>query len=106
MARFAAIDVGSNAMRLRIVEADRSTLSTPAASLVWREVASLRAPVRLGREVFLTGTLTNQGISSATEALRQFRETMDEHKVDQYRAVATSAVREADNADALVERAY
>jgi exopolyphosphatase/guanosine-5'-triphosphate,3'-diphosphate pyrophosphatase len=106
MARFAAIDVGSNAMRLRIVEADRGTLTTPAASLVWREITTLRAPVRLGREVFLTGTLTNQAISSATEALRQFREAMDESKVDQYRAVATSAVREADNAEALVERAY
>jgi exopolyphosphatase/guanosine-5'-triphosphate,3'-diphosphate pyrophosphatase len=106
MARFAAIDVGSNAMRLRIVEAERNLLTAPAASLAWREVATLRAPVRLGREVFLTGTLTNQAISSATEALRQFRETMDEHKVDQYRAVATSAVREADNAEALVERAY
>jgi exopolyphosphatase/guanosine-5'-triphosphate,3'-diphosphate pyrophosphatase len=106
MARFAAIDIGSNAMRLRIVEAERSNLTAPAASLGWREVLSIRAPVRLGREVFLTGTLTGQAISSATEALRQFREAMDEHKVEQYRAVATSAVREADNADVLVERAY
>lgn len=106
MPRFAAIDIGSNAMRLRIVEAERNNITTQAASLSWREVITLRAPVRLGREVFLTGTLTNQAISSATEALRQFRETMDEHKIDQFRAVATSAVREADNAEVLVERAY
>ena len=42
--RFAAIDVGSNALRLRIVEADGTT---PA----YREVLSMRAPVRLGREM-------------------------------------------------------
>jgi|GEM_PF-22232 len=105
MARFASIDIGSNAMRLRIVEADRASLAG-AASSSWRDLAVQRAPVRLGREVFLTGALTNQAISSATEALRQFREAMDEAKVDQYRAVATSAVREAENAEVLVERAY
>jgi exopolyphosphatase/guanosine-5'-triphosphate,3'-diphosphate pyrophosphatase len=105
MARFAAIDIGSNAMRLRVVEADRP----PAGPLVgssWREVNTLRASVRLGREVFLTGALTPAAISAATDALRQFREAMDEAKVDQYRAVATSAVREAENARDLVERAY
>ena len=105
MARFAAIDIGSNAMRLRIVEADRATLAGRDGG-GWRDVTSLRAPVRLGREVFLTGTLTGSAISSATEALTQFREAMDEARVDQYRAVATSAVREADNAEVLVERAY
>jgi exopolyphosphatase / guanosine-5'-triphosphate,3'-diphosphate pyrophosphatase len=106
MVRFAAVDIGSNAMRLRIVEADRNNPATTATSSGWRELLSLRAPVRLGREVFMTGSLTSPGISSATEALRQFRDAMDEAKVDHYRAVATSAVREADNAEVLVERAY
>ncbi|RYE90139.1 MAG: Ppx/GppA family phosphatase [Myxococcales bacterium] len=105
MPRFAAIDIGSNAMRLRIVEADRASLASPQGP-GWRDLTSQRAPVRLGREVFLTGTLTGAAISSATEALRQFREAMDEARVDHYRAVATSAVREADNAETLVERAY
>lgn len=105
MARFAAIDIGSNAMRLRIIEADRATV-TRGPGPTWRDLAALRAPVRLGREVFLTGVLTATAISSTTEALRQFRDAMDEAKVDQYRAVATSAVREAENADVLVERAY
>jgi exopolyphosphatase/guanosine-5'-triphosphate,3'-diphosphate pyrophosphatase len=106
MARFAAIDVGSNAMRLRIVEVERPT--SPTAALVFgqaREVTALRLPVRLGREVFLTGALTTQAVSSAAEALRQFREAMDVAQVDQYRAVATSAVREAKNGALFVERA-
>ena len=108
MSRFAAIDIGTNAMRLRIVEADRQSPSGPAppTSAAWKELCSLRAPVRLGQAVFLTGSLTQPAISSATEALRQFREAMDHAKVDQYRAVATSAVREAENGEVLVERAY
>jgi exopolyphosphatase/guanosine-5'-triphosphate,3'-diphosphate pyrophosphatase len=97
VARFGAIDVGSNAMRLVIVEAD-------SASAV-REVASLRMPVRLGRNVFVSGRLTPAAISAASEALRKFRALLDEHKVDRYRAVATSAVREAENGAVFVERA-
>jgi exopolyphosphatase / guanosine-5'-triphosphate,3'-diphosphate pyrophosphatase len=106
MARFAAIDVGSNAMRLRIVEVERPV--GPTSGLILgqsREVLTLRLPVRLGREVFLTGALTAQAVSSATDALRQFREAMDAAEVDQYRAVATSAVREAKNGALFVERA-
>lgn len=97
MARFAAIDVGSNALRLRIVEAD--------SAQVVRELASERAAVRLGRDVFLDGKLAPAALSSACEALRRFRELLDLHKVERYRAVATSAVREAENGGLLVERA-
>jgi exopolyphosphatase/guanosine-5'-triphosphate,3'-diphosphate pyrophosphatase len=109
MARFAAIDVGSNAMRLRIVEAERPKNDASQLDLVaftgWREIASQRAPVRLGSEVFLTGKLTHGSISAACAALKEFKNAMEEARVDAYRAVATSAVREASNALTLVERA-
>jgi exopolyphosphatase/guanosine-5'-triphosphate,3'-diphosphate pyrophosphatase len=112
MPRFAALDVGSNAMRLRIVEA-RSPSSSGRGQLPllpdkeggYREVLSLRSPVRLGSEVFVTGRLTAASIGQACEALREFREAMDRAKVDAYRATATSAVREAANGATLVERA-
>ena len=97
MPRFAAIDVGSNAMRLRVVEA----LSPDQV----REVAAERAPVRLGHDVFLTGRLAPAAALEAVDALKAFRDVMKEAGVDGYRAVATSAVREAQNADLLVERA-
>lgn len=90
-------------MRLRIVEAECNHPTTP--TLPWREVLTLRAPVRLGHEVFLTKTLTPHAISSAMAALQQFREAMDTQKVDHLRAVATSAMREANNAHVLIERA-
>jgi exopolyphosphatase/guanosine-5'-triphosphate,3'-diphosphate pyrophosphatase len=97
MPRFAAIDVGSNAMRLRIVDAD--------APGEIREILSERSAVRLGRDVFVTGRLAPAAIADAVEALKHFRETMKTHGVEAYRAVATSAVRDASNGDVLVERA-
>lgn len=101
MPRFAAIDLGSNALRLRIVEADRPRDDGPP----WKEVTSLRAPVRLGRDVFLLGALAPNVVAAACDALRRFREAMDEAKVEHYRAVATSAVREATNGEVLIARA-
>ncbi|MEI8254082.1 MAG: Ppx/GppA phosphatase family protein [Deltaproteobacteria bacterium] len=97
MPHFAAIDVGSNAMRLRIVAAD-----SPGDV---REIAAERAAVRLGRDVFVTGKLAPSAIADAVDALKRFRDLMKLHAVDAYRAVATSAVRDAANGDVLVERA-
>ena len=71
----------------------------------WREIVSLRAPVRLGSEVFVTGRLAPASIGQACAALRTFRDAMDSAGVDSYRATATSAVREASNSATLVERA-
>ena len=111
MPRFAALDLGSNALRLRIVEADGPSPGREQLSLLtetpstFREVTSLRAPVRLGSEVFVTGRLAAASIGQACAALRDFRQAMDLAKVDAYRATATSAVREASNGATLVERA-
>jgi exopolyphosphatase / guanosine-5'-triphosphate,3'-diphosphate pyrophosphatase len=110
MPRFAAIDVGSNALRLRAVEAAAPSNSVKSQlpllpEAQWRDLATLRAPVRLGHEVFLTGRLAPASIGQACDALREFRGEMDRWKVDAYRAIATSAVREAKNGGTLIERA-
>lgn len=107
MAKLAAIDLGSNALRLRIVEAHEpaATVDGRTEAIAFRDVHSLRVPVRLGNEVFLTGKLAMQGIGQACDALREFRRALDGAKVEAYRAVATSAVREASNGHILVERA-
>ncbi len=107
MAKLAAIDLGSNALRLRIVEADvpAATVDGRCESVTFKDVHSLRVPVRLGNEVFLTGKLAASGIGQACDALREFRRALDSAKVEAYRAVATSAVREASNGHMLVERA-
>ena len=114
MPRFAAIDVGSNAIRMRIVDAtaplqaqgdEQLALLAGENEPILREVASQRAPVRLGTEVFLTGKLTPGSISQACVALREFKVAMDAAGVSAYRATATSAVREAQNGATLAERA-
>src|SRR6516225_1135804 len=104
MPRFAAIDVGSNALRLRVIEAaapsqaaqtsrgDGAAAATPAES-AWKDLATVRAPVRLGSEVFVSGRLAPASIGQACDALREFRQEIDRWKVDAYRAIATSAVR-------------
>jgi len=113
MPRFAALDVGSNALRLRVVEAEAPNTGLSQLTLIprdgevttgWREIVSLRAPVRLGSEVFISGKLTPTSIGQACTALREFRAAMDAAKVDAYRATATSAVREASNGATLIER--
>jgi exopolyphosphatase/guanosine-5'-triphosphate,3'-diphosphate pyrophosphatase len=109
MARFAAIDVGSNALRLRVVEASAPSQASKSQPALlpegWKDLATLRSPVRLGSEVFLSGRLAPASIGEACDALREFRQEMDRWKVDDYRAIATSAVREAKNGATLVERA-
>ena len=92
----AAIDAGSNAFRL-IIARVRSIDE-------WDIVKSLRAPVRLGHSAFTTGKLDRKTLRDATAAFREFRRIMDRHKVSSYRAVATSATREARNRHVLVER--
>lgn len=120
MPRFAAVDLGSNALRLRVVEATAAS-GPPSTQLPllkanakdakdtepggFREILNLRAPVRLGAEVFVTGKLAAPSIGQACAALREFRQAMNQAGVDAYRATATSAVREAQNGSTLVERA-
>ncbi len=106
MARLAAIDIGSNAIRLRIVDADPPLMGEGGPRFTaFRDVLSDRVPVRLGHDVFTKGRLEASVIGAACDALRRFRVAMDGAKVDRYRAVATSAAREAQNGDVLVERA-
>lgn len=96
MPRFASIDVGSNASRLRIVEA--------VAPNDVRELESIRVPVRLGHEVFLTGKLDPATIDKCVEAMRHFGEAMEDAEVERYRAVVTASAREAKNSRELLTR--
>lgn len=94
--QLAAIDAGSNAFRLMIARI-RSTEE-------WEIVDSVRAPVRLGHSAFTTGELDRRTLRDAAAAFREFRHIMDAHGVTAYRAVTTSAAREARNGRVLIER--
>jgi exopolyphosphatase / guanosine-5'-triphosphate,3'-diphosphate pyrophosphatase len=92
----AAIDAGSNAIRLVIARA------TSHNQLQFLD--NERASVRLGHNAFTRRLLDEDTIVRATRAFREFRERLDRHQVTAYRAVATAAAREARNYRHLMER--
>jgi exopolyphosphatase / guanosine-5'-triphosphate,3'-diphosphate pyrophosphatase len=95
--RLAAVDIGSNAIRMLIGE-----FSDPVSV---KPLDQQRLPLRLGHDVFLTGQLTSAAMKAAIEGLQSFSRRMRELGVTTHRAVATSAVRDSGNGAALVTRA-
>lgn len=93
----AAIDAGSNAIRLVIARADSPWEIT--------KLEAERYPVRLGHHAFTKHRLDEDSIRKAVKAFRHFRELLNAYNVQQYRAVATSATREARNRRVLIDRA-
>lgn len=97
MERGIAIDIGSNAVRAVIGE-----LSADGKLVVLEQ---FREPVRLGREVFTEGRISEQTIERLLVALKGFQSSGKTFKVTKMRAVATSAMREAHNQDEVLVRA-
>jgi len=90
-----AIDVGSSGIRMEIAQADREgSLS---------HLDSLQRSVLLGNDTFNQGRLSSESIQTACDALLRFKAVMDENGVTKYRAVATNAVREAENCDTFID---
>jgi exopolyphosphatase / guanosine-5'-triphosphate,3'-diphosphate pyrophosphatase len=94
--QLAAIDAGSNAIRLAIARAT----SSEQIEILETE----RASVRLGHNAFTRRILADETIARAARAFRHFRSRMNRHQVTAYRAVATAAAREARNYRRLLER--
>lgn len=92
------IDIGTNSVRTVIAEV------FPSERVNVLERASL--PVRLGQDTFVKGQLSRRAMNEAIVVLRRYREMLDAYHVDHVRAVATSAVREASNADAFLDRIF
>ena len=90
------IDIGSNSMRMEVaqVHSDGET----------EVLEQVRQPVRLGHDTFVTGRLSQPTIRAILGVLRDYRKVLDGYQVDRVRAVATSAVREASNRDAFIDR--
>jgi len=95
-AHIAAIDVGSNAMRLGI--AARNNDGLPEIILRHREA------VRLGHDAFTSGTLSETTQDEAVAAFHQFRRFLDQHHVETLRGTATSAMRDSSNGRELARR--
>ena len=97
----AVIDIGATAIRLRIAEIRKDGSA--------HSLESLQHAVHLGKDTFTRGHIEPQSIEECVKILRSFRRIMAEYGItrdDQIRAVATSAVREAENRDAFLDRMY
>lgn len=97
--KYAAIDVGSNAMRLlvsNIVEQEDKPTQFNKSALV-------RVPVRLGQDSFTVGEISEENIERMVDTMKAFSLLMKVHKVEKYMACATSAMREADNGVEVAE---
>lgn len=102
-AAHASIDIGSNTLRLLVA-------SPPAATnpgQPWQEIAYDHFIVRLGEGLHHTGRLSDAGMDRAITALKSFKATIDKHHVaaGHIFAVATAAVREAENGSEFQQRA-
>src|SRR5512135_379147 len=96
MPKIAAIDAGSNAMRMVVGSVNEAWEVEP--------IENIRLPIRLGQDVFSTGMLAEKTIEQAVEAFLHFRRVAKDFGVVQMRAIATSAMREAENGDILLDR--
>ncbi len=96
MPTLAAIDVGTNALRLVIGNVDGERKLTL--------VENIRDPVRLGQDVFTKGSISEETIDRAVEAFVKFKTAIDQHSAKWTRAVATSATREAFNKEIFLDR--
>lgn len=97
--KYAAIDIGSNAMRLlvsNIIEEEGKETQFNKSSLV-------RVPIRLGQDAFTVGEISEDNIERMVDAMKAYQLLMKVHKVEKYMACATSAMREAYNGKEVVE---
>ena len=86
---FAGIDVGSYALSMKIVELN--------AKGEIRPLEIVRRPISLGRDTYTSGKIRFETVSEVCEILKGFKQLMTEYGIKSYRAVTTSAVREAEN---------
>ncbi len=95
---FAAIDIGSNAIRLLISYVERNGPTD------FKKAAFIRVPIRLGEDVFTAGRIGDEKQGRLVESMQGFAHLMNVFGVQAYRACATSAMREAANGPETVKK--
>lgn len=96
--KLAAIDIGSNAIRLQI-----ATVIEQDELVSFKSLEFLRFPLRLGRDVFKKGKISKSTIEKFSKLMQTFRLLVELYEVDASYAVATSAMREASNGQEIRE---
>lgn len=91
--KYAAIDIGSNAVRLLI----SNIIEQKGKPTLFKKSSLVRVPIRLGSDVFLNQEISKENEQRLLDTMSAFRLLMKSHKVTTYKACATSAMREAEN---------
>jgi exopolyphosphatase/guanosine-5'-triphosphate,3'-diphosphate pyrophosphatase len=98
----AAIDIGSNAIRLQITRIIWHNSSDP----VFKVMESIRFPLRLGKDVFRTGEITFRSEIKFINLMLAFRTLIDLYEADDIYACGTSALRDSVNGQRIIDKAY
>ena len=91
---FAAIDVGSYELNLKIYNVTANGMS---------QVDDVRYRLDLGSDTYAKGKIENERVEELCKILKEFKAIMGSYKVDDYKAYATSAIRETQNTVVLLD---
>lgn len=97
--KFAAIDIGSNAVRLLL-----SHVYDVGGVTQFKKAELIRIPLRLGEDAFLNKKISPDKISKLVSAMKAFKNLIDVYEAIDYRACATSAMRDAENGREVIEQ--
>lgn len=97
--KYAAIDIGSNAVRLLISTITEQEGREP----LFKKTSLVRVPIRLGTDVFLSKEISHENVNRMVDTMQAFKLLMKSHKIERYKACATSAMRESQNGKEVAE---
>jgi len=100
--KYAAIDIGSNAIRLLIA----NIIIEKNKEVQFKKSSIVRVPIRLGADTFVKGFISKENTQRMIDALKAFKLLMSVHKVEKLKACATSAMREASNGQEIVIKIF
>ena len=98
--KYAAVDIGSNAIRLLIA----TVIEKEGFPTQFKKTSLVRLPIRLGADVFLKGNISSGNYKRLLDAMQAYSLIIKTHKVVAFRACATSAMREAKNGKEIVSK--
>lgn len=101
MTTLAAIDIGSNGARLLIKRFDPEA---PREEDRIKKIMFIRIPLRLGKDVFTLGKVSKEREKMMLHMMKGFKQFMKLNDVDEYRACATSAMRDAENGKKVLKK--
>lgn len=99
--KFAAVDIGSNAIRMQITKVIEFE-----GKFTFKKLEYVRFPLRLGQDVFKTGTIGTEKSEKFLKLMQAYKNLIDLYGVDSYYGCATSAMREASNGKELIKETY